>query len=152
MRHTGIEFREGGTRAYYRHPSENGDGDYVQMPPRNLFTGTATSTPTEAYESTRLHEASHASGSPRRLNRQFGQRFGDDHYAVEELVAELSASFLCAELGISNTPRADHAQYLQHWLTVLKADNRAIFTAASHASRATNYLIGLQPISQQAAA
>lgn len=143
--HTGIEFREGGTRAFYRQPSAKGDGDYVQMPPRNLFIGTATSTPTEAYESTRLHEVSHASGAPHRLNREFGKRFGDDAYAVEELVAELSASFLCAELGISNAPRADHAQYLSHWLKVLKADKRAIFTAASQATKAAQFLIGLQP-------
>lgn len=60
-------------------------------------------------------------------------------------MAELSAAFLCAELGITNSPRADHAQYLAHWLKVLKADDRAIFTAASAATRATQFLIGLQP-------
>ncbi len=143
--HTGIAFREGGTRAFYRRPTEKGDGDYVQMPPRNLFTGTATSTPTEAYESTRLHEAAHATGAAHRLSREFGARFGDDRYAMEELVAELAACFLCAELQISNAPRADHAQYLAHWLKVLKADNRAIFTAAAHATRAANWLIDQQP-------
>lgn len=146
---TGAEFREGGTRAFYRHPSSRGgsqgDGDFIQMPPRNLFTGTATSTPTEAYESTRLHELSHWSGAEHRLNREFGARFGDHRYAVEELVAELSASFLCAELAITNTPRPDHAQYLAHWLAVLKQDSRAIFTAAAAASRACAYLAGLQP-------
>jgi len=143
---TGAEFREGGTRAFYRHPSSRGgsqgDGDFIQMPPRNLFTGTATSTPTEAYESTRLHELAHWSGAEHRLNRE---RFGDHRYAVEELVAELSASFLCAELAITNTPRPDHAQYLAHWLTVLKQDSRAIFTAAAAASRACAYLASLQP-------
>ena len=57
---TGIEFREGGSRAFYRRKNKaTGEGGYVQMPPRNLFTGTATSTPTEAYELTRLHEAGH---------------------------------------------------------------------------------------------
>jgi len=75
---TGAEFREGGTRAFYRHPSSRGgsqgDGDFIQMPPRNLFTGTATSTPTEAYESTRLHELAHWSGAEHRLNREFGAR------------------------------------------------------------------------------
>jgi antirestriction protein ArdC len=146
---TGAEFREGGTRAFYRHPSSrggaHGDGDFIQMPPRNLFTGTATSTPTEAYESTRLHELSHWSGAEHRLKREFGARFGDHRYAVEELVAELSASFLCAELAITNTPRPDHAQYLAHWLAVLKQDSRAIFTAAAAASRACAYLMGLQP-------
>jgi antirestriction protein ArdC len=141
---TGAEFREGGTRAFYRHRSASGEGDFIQMPPRNLFTGTATSTPTEAYESTRCHELCHWSGADHRLKREFG-RFGDHRYAVEELVAELGASFLCAELGITNAPRPDHAQYLAHWLAVLKQESRAIFTAASAASRAVAYLGSLQP-------
>ena len=59
---------------------------------------------------------------------------------MEELVAELGAAFLCAELGITVEPRADHAQYLTHWLNVLKADKRAVFTAASKASEASAYL------------
>lgn len=147
---TGAEFREGGTRAFYRRRSTNGDGDFIQIPPRNLFTGTPTSTPTEAYEATRLHETAHWAGAEHRLNREFGRRFGDDQYAMEELCAELAACFLCAELGISNSPRPDHAQYLSHWLKVLRADNRAIFAAASQATRCTHFLIGLQPADVQA--
>ena len=142
---TRAEFREGGQRAFYRHRDSRGDGDFIQMPPRDLFTGTATSTPTESYESTRLHELTHWVGAEHRLNRKFGERFGDKDYAFEELVAELSAAFLCAELGVTNTPRADHAQYLGHWLDVLKGDSRAIFTAASLATRAAAHLNGLQP-------
>ena len=69
---TGAEFREGGQRAFYRHRGLNGDGDFIQMPERNLFTGTDTSTPTESYESTRLHELSHWVGAEHRLNRKFG--------------------------------------------------------------------------------
>ena len=141
---TGAEFREGGQRAFYRHKSSDGTGDFIQMPPRDLFTGTATSTPTESYESTRLHELAHYSGASHRLNRQFGERFGDNAYSFEELVA-LSAAFMCADLQITNTPRADHAQYIQNWLAVLKGDTKAIFTAASQATRAVDYLHGLQP-------
>ncbi len=59
---------------------------------------------------------------------------------MEELVAELGAAFLCAELGITTEPREDHAQYLASWLNVMKADKRAIFTAASAASKAAEYL------------
>lgn len=146
LANTGIQFREGGTRAFYRRRTSDGQGDYVQMPPRTLFTGTATSTPTEAYEATRLHEASHWTSDSKRCNRELGQRFGDEAYAMEELVAELSAAFLCAELQITNSPRPDHAQYLAHWLGVLTKDARAIFAAASHASRAADYLKGLQPV------
>jgi antirestriction protein ArdC len=64
---------------------------------------------------------------------------------MEELVAELGAAFLCAELGISVEPRSDHAQYLALWLTVLKADKRAIFTAASKAAEASAYLNQINP-------
>jgi len=79
-----------------------------------------------------------------RCNRQLGRRFGDQAYAIEELVAELGASFLCADLGIADESRADHAQYLSSWLSVLKADKKAIFTAASKASEAVAFLTGLQ--------
>ena len=71
---------------------------------------------------------------------------------MEELVAELGAAFLCAELGISLEPRADHAAYLGHWLEVMKADKKAIFTAASQAAKAADYLGNLQPRETEAAA
>ena len=142
---TGAEFREGGQRAYYRHRDSTGDGDFIQMPPRNMFTGTTTSTPTESYESTRLHETAHWAHAAHRLDFKHGERFGDHIYAFNELIAELSAAFLCAELEISNTPRADHAQYLASWVTVLKGETKAIFSAASLATRTVDYLVGLQP-------
>ncbi len=63
---------------------------------------------------------------------------------MEELVAELGAAFLCADLQITDEPRADHAQYLASWLSVMKEDKKAIFTAASKASEATAYLAKLQ--------
>jgi antirestriction protein ArdC len=141
----GIEIREGGQRAYYRHRDSKGEGDFIQMPPRELFTGTATSTPTEAYYSTLLHEEIHGSGAEHRLNRKFGERFGDKAYAFEELVAELGAAFLCAHLEVTNTPRIDHAQYIGGWIGALKDDSKAIFTAASMATRAVDYLCGQQP-------
>jgi len=59
---------------------------------------------------------------------------------MEELVAELGAAFLCADLGISSEPRPDHAAYLTSWLNVLKADSRAIFTAAGKAQAAVDWL------------
>ena len=81
----------------------------------------------------------------RRCHRQLGKRFGDQAYAIEELVAELGAAFLCADLRITDAPRTDHAQYLASWLAVLKADKKAIFTAASKASEAAAFLAALQP-------
>jgi antirestriction protein ArdC len=73
--------------------------------------------------------------------------FGSEGYAIEELVAELGAAFLCADLDLTLEPREDHAAYIANWLDVLKADNRAIFAAASHAQRATDFINGLQPAS-----
>jgi antirestriction protein ArdC len=140
---TGADIRHGGNQAFYS-ISLDGHGDFIQMPERQRFMGTETSTATESYYSTLLHELTHWTGSAKRCNRQFGKRFGDDAYAVEELVAELGAAFLCADLGITLEPRPDHAAYLDHWLKVLKADKKAIFTAASQAAKATDYLAGLR--------
>jgi antirestriction protein ArdC len=83
---------------------------------------------------TALHELTHWTKPKQRLDRDFSaKRFGDHGYAREELVAELGAAFLCAELGITPEVRQDHADYLGHWLTILKEDKRAIFSAAAHA-------------------
>jgi antirestriction protein ArdC len=136
---TGAFIAHGGTRAYYR-PST----DSIQLPPREAFVGTTTSTAAEAYYSTLLHELTHWTSHEQRCNRQLGKRFGDGAYAMEELVAELGAAFLCSEIGITAEPRIDHAQYLASWLTVLKADKRAIFTAASKASEAAAFLADLR--------
>ena len=125
----GATVRHGYDRAYYQ-PS----GDMIAMPDFAAFKGPAY------YYSTLAHELTHWTGAKRRLDRTFGQRFGDSAYAAEELVAELGAAFQCAVLGIDSEPRADHAQYVAHWLKVLKADKRAIFMAASKAQAAVDYL------------
>jgi antirestriction protein ArdC len=137
---TGADVRHGGDRAYYRRSD-----DHVQMPDRERFTGSATSTPTETYYATLLHELTHWTGHESRLDRDLSGRFGNDAYAIEELVAELGAAFLCADLSVTNTPRPDHAAYIENWLKVLKRDKRAIFTAARKAAEATDYLANLQP-------
>lgn len=132
---TGADIRHGGDQAYFHRIK-----DFIQMPERTGFIGTATSTPLEAYYSVLFHELTHWTGAPSRLSRIFGQRFGDQAYAAEELVAELGAAFMSAELGVTPAPRADHAQYLAHWLALLKSDKRAIFIAAAKASEAVRYL------------
>lgn len=137
---TRADIRHGGDRAYYRPAS-----DHIQMPDRDRFTGTATIDASESYYATLLHELTHWTGHASRLDRDLTDRFGREAYAMEELVAELGAAFLCGELAISNTPRPDHAAYLAHWLAVLKADIRAIFTAARMANQALAYLNRLQP-------
>jgi len=119
--------------------------DLINMPKPELFIDTNTHTAKEGYYSTLLHELTHWSGAPNRLNRTKGKRFGDQNYAAEELVAELGAAFMCAELDIMPTIKGDHASYIDGWLKVLKDDKQLIFSAASEASKAVDYMQGLQP-------
>ncbi len=132
---TGAVVVHGGDRAFYR-PSV----DTITMPDESRFCGTETMTRDESYISVLAHELGHWSGAKHRLNRDFGARFGDARYAAEEITAELCAAFVCAELGMACTPRADHAQYIVQYLQLLKSDSHAIFTAAAKASQAVAYL------------
>jgi antirestriction protein ArdC len=135
VKSVGAEVNHGFTMACYR-PST----DTIEMPHREWFVGTSTSSATESYYATIYHELTHWVGAPHRLNRVFGKRFGDHAYAMEELVAEIGSAFVCAALGITPEPRADHAAYVASWLKILKQDNRAIFTAASKAQEAFEHL------------
>lgn len=140
LSHTGIPITHGGDRAFYR-PST----DTVHMPEEGLFTGTSTMSRDEAYYAVLLHESIHATGHASRCDRNFSARFKKDAYAAEELVAEIGSAFLCAELGITQDTRADHAQYIAHWIQLLKDDPKAIFTAAAKASQAVAWLKAAQP-------
>lgn len=132
---TKADIRTGGNRAFYAM-----DADYVRMPPFETFRDA------ESHASTLAHELTHWTRHPSRLNREFGRkRWGDAGYAMEELVAELGAAFLCADLQITPEVRDDHASYIESWLKVLQDDKRAVFLAASHASKAVDFLHGLQP-------
>jgi len=127
---TGVDIRHGGLSAFY-----NFTNDYIQMPPFESFRDA------ESYYGTLAHETTHATASKARLDRDFGDhRFGSNAYAMEELVAELGAAFLCADLEIATEAREENASYLSHWLEILKSNNRAIFTAAAHAQRAADYI------------
>jgi antirestriction protein ArdC len=126
----GATVRHGGNQAFYSPAA-----DQIQMPPFQAFVNGVS------YYSTLAHEHTHWTAAASRCDRQLGKRFGDNAYAAEELIAELGAAFTCAHLGLSTEPREDHAQYIQSWLRVLKADSRAIFTAASKAQLATDWLI-----------
>jgi antirestriction protein ArdC len=125
---TGADFRVGGARAFY-----DIGGDYVQVPPQPAFTNQID------FYRTALHELGHWAGSKTRLARDQSGGFGTPAYAREELCAELASAFLCAALGIVPTVR--HADYLANWLAVLRSDSRAIFKAASQASKAADYLL-----------
>lgn len=132
--HTGAEIRHGGTKAYYSVSS-----DHIQMPPFEAFEDR------EGYYATLGHETTHWTRHKDRLDRDFGRRrWGDEGYAMEELVAELGSAFLAADLDITLEVREDHAAYIQSWLKVLKDDKKAIFSAAAHAQRAVELLHSLQ--------
>ncbi len=140
---TAADIQTGGSEASYSPRI-----DQIRMPDRERFTGSETIGATEAYYATLLHELTHWTGHSTRLARDLSSRFGQDAYAMEELIAELGAAFLCAELQISNQPRSDHAAYIASWLHVLDEDSRAIFLAAAKANEAKQYLMDLQPDSK----
>src|SRR5712691_1057356 len=117
---TGATLAHGGNRAFYR-PST----DSIMLPRFETFCDA------ESYYATLAHET-HWTAHESRLARDFGtKRCGSEGCEIEELVAELGAAFLCADLDLMLEPREDHAAYIANWLEVLKSDNRAIFTAAS---------------------
>ena len=125
----GIHIRHGGNGAYYR-----ADTDHIQMPTFEAFPDRLD------YYATLAHESTHWTGAEKRLKRDLTGRFGSNAYAAEEMIAELGAAFLCAGLGLTNEPRLDQAVYLASWLKLLKSDKRAIFTAASKAQAAVDWM------------
>ena len=127
---TGANVVHGGSRACYVPSTDN-----IHMPCIDCFRDA------ESYYATRAHETVHWTSHKSRLAREFGRkRFGDEGYAMEELVAELGAAFLSADLELTPELRDDHASYISSWIKVLKNDKRAIFTAASYAQRAVDFL------------
>jgi antirestriction protein ArdC len=132
----------GGGRAYYA-----AGPDRIQMPPIETFRDA------ESFYATIAHETTHWTKHERRLQRDFGRKtWGDEGYAREELVAELGAAFLCADLELTPEVRDDHASYIASWLEVLKNDKRCIVQAASYAQKAVDFLHSLQPQAKAEAA
>jgi antirestriction protein ArdC len=127
LRCTGADIREGHGEAYYV-PSR----DFISMPAFAAFKGA------DHFYNVAFHELTHWTGHPFRLSRDLKHRFASRDYAVEELVAELGAAFLCAEFGFDGDVR--NAGYIASWIELLRADKRAFFTAASKASQAAEYL------------
>ena len=127
---SGARIEHGGFAAFYS-PEE----DRIQLPERELFADAG------AYYATALHELTHWSGHASRLNRQLGRRFGAAAYAMEELIAEISSAMLCAVCRLEG--QLQHASYVADWIAILKADKRAVFTAAAAAQRAADYVEGL---------
>ncbi|MBR1187350.1 zincin-like metallopeptidase domain-containing protein [Bradyrhizobium sp. AUGA SZCCT0160] len=130
---TAADIQHGGARAFYS-PSR----DVICVPHIEAFQDA------ESYYAVLIHELTHWTRHKSRLDRDLGRkRHGDAGYEMEELVAELGAAFILADLDLTPQVREEHAAYIEGWFKVLKSDKRAIFTAASHAQRAADYLQGL---------
>lgn len=127
LRTIGANVLHGGNRAAY-----SPHFDLITLPEPEKFRSAPD------YYATSLHEHTHWTGHKSRLNRDFSGRFGDESYAAEELVAELGAAYLSATLSIPG--KLQHAEYIGNWITLLRHDARAIFTAASRATDAANFL------------
>ncbi len=131
MTATGAQIGIGGDKAFYMPTA-----DRIQLPPQQTFHDQVN------YYRTALHELGHWTGHPTRLDRDQKGAPRSVSYAREELVAEMCSAFTCAELGIVPTVR--HADYIGAWLDVLREDARAIFRAASQASKAADYLLAFR--------
>ncbi|MEQ1756170.1 MAG: zincin-like metallopeptidase domain-containing protein [Micropepsaceae bacterium] len=138
IRATGAKFRIGGEKAYYMPGT-----DSVHVPPPQAFFEPIN------WHRTACHELSHWTGHTSRLARDQSGLYGSKAYAREELVAEMAGAFVCASLNIVPTVR--HADYLGEWLSILREDSRAIFRAASAASKAADYLLAFRHVDQPAA-
>ncbi|WP_226895849.1 MULTISPECIES: zincin-like metallopeptidase domain-containing protein [Sphingosinicellaceae] len=127
---TGAAIVHGGNEACY-YPSF----DTIHLPQSAAFDTYAD------YGATAAHELTHWTGHPSRLDRDLANRFGSDAYAAEELVAELGSALLGADLGLPVTHLDNHASYIDHWLRILRADERALMTAAARAEEAATFLL-----------
>lgn len=128
---TKATIRHGEPRAFYTTA-----GDYVNMPIFDSFTSG------HAYYAVLFHELGHWTGASHRLNRTFGRRFGDRAYSAEELVAELTSAFVCAEFGIDNN-LDNCAAYIATWLREFESNPHLLVAASSAASKAVEYMRGL---------
>jgi antirestriction protein ArdC len=139
LKKSGARIVESGPNASYRKAD-----DLITLPDRWRFKVA------EDFYATGLHELGHWTGHEKRLNREWGNRFGDNAYAFEELVAEMASAFLCAHLGL--TGELQHENYIGSWLKILKDDYRALVKAASQAQKAFEFICALVEGPKEAAA
>jgi antirestriction protein ArdC len=130
LKKTGITVKESDGKAYY-----STQGDYIGMPKKTTFHDI------EGYYNTFFHEMGHSTGAEKRLNREIKNSFGEEKYSREELVAEITASFLAAKTGIHTKTIENSKAYIQNWLKALKSDSKMVMKAASQAQKAFEYIV-----------
>jgi len=131
------EIQYAGSRAFYSPIT-----DRITLPPRELFSSA------EEFYATLNHEESHAVGHPKRLNRKSiteAAPFGSPTYCFEEIVAEMSAAYLCAEAGISPAVIDNEAAYIQGWLKKIRSEKRLVVSAAAQAQKAADFILNRTP-------
>jgi len=134
LANSGAVVRIGGDRAFYSPAT-----DHIQMPPQAAF---ATAL---GYCGVLIHEMSHWTGAPSRLNRDLRNSLGSHDYAREELRAEIGQVMVCAEVGIADCDFSNNAAYVASWLEKLRSDRKEIFRAAADAQRIADYLLAFHP-------
>lgn len=134
---TKADIRYGGTKAFYEPIN-----DYIQLPLAQDFVDTEMMIARENFYAVSAHELSHWTGHKSRLNRGLEVLSGQQGRIIEEVIAEMAAAIICVELGITPLLKDKHAQYIQGYLKLIKADNRLVFKCATAASRAAQYILG----------
>jgi antirestriction protein ArdC len=130
------EIVQGGHRACYA-PAL----DTVYLPSPEAFEKS------EAYYATAFHELGHSTGHAKRVGRKAVQdpiTFASHEYSQEELVAEMTAAFLCGHTGIEAATLENSAAYIDHWLKVLRGDSKLVVIAAAQAQKAADYILGVK--------
>ena len=120
---TGATIKHRGSRACYLR-----NRDRIELPSHDKFKDST------GYYATVFHELGHWTGHSTRLDRKMGKMFGDAEYAFEELVAEMTSAFCCRRLGMQG--KAQHVEYINHWIKLLKSDKKALVRAAKQAQKA----------------
>ena len=131
------EIQYAGSKAFYSPIT-----DRITLPPRELFSNA------EEFYATLNHEESHAVGHPKRLNRKSiteAAPFGSPTYCFEEIVAEMSAAYLCAEAGISPAVIDNEAAYIQGWLAKIRSEKRLVVIASAQAQKAADFILNRTP-------
>lgn len=130
----GVEIQNDSADSSYYRLAE----DKIHMPLAGFFDSK------EAYNSVLLHELTHATGAPTRLNRDMSGTFGSSTYAYEELVAEISSAYMAAELSepipVTSFEMDNHKAYVQGWISKIREKPETLFKALKDAEKASNYL------------
>ena len=113
----------------------NSGSDIVKMPNKESFTNEFF------YYSVLFHELGHSTGHSSRLNRKLGNGFGSEDYGFEELIAEFTASFLCAHCGFEKQTIRNNTAYIQSWLGALKNNPKWLVLAGGKAQKAANFIL-----------